>query len=123
MMTKEEFISRGIVGERLYRHIPWWFFMCITVSGIFGIIFLLIGLCMLSFTNYFFEALTPVLLAMVSCLTLFCALPFVIWLWKRKLTKLGLKCPSCYKLFWNVSFKATAENGRCYYCGERIFDS
>jgi len=121
-MTRGEFTSRGIVSERFYKRIPWWFFMCMTVSGVFGIIYLLIGVCILGFTDYFFEALTPILLAVFSCLTLFCALPFVHWVWKRKMTKLGLKCPSCHKFFWNVSFKTTAESGQCHYCGEKIFD-
>ena len=121
-MTKEEFISRGAAADRLTKRIPWWLLMCATCSGTFAIIYLLIYLCVLPFTDYFSYALTPVLLALGFCVFLFCVLPFADWLWKRKLTKLGLKCPSCHKIFWNVSLKTTVETGQCHYCGERIFD-
>jgi hypothetical protein len=61
----------------------------------------------------------------VFCGLVFCALLFVISFPvernnKRRFVELALKCPSCLSCL--VFEDETLKTGRCYHCGERIFD-
>lgn len=117
-MTREDFIRSKQEGERYGKRFPWWIFACMWFAGTAWTIYLLVLLLLYWST----EARTPILVELCVCVLLIAALPFFDRLWKERMTKLGLQCPSCHAWLISAKGEAVLQTGRCEDCGTQLIE-
>lgn len=117
-MTREEFICHKAEGERFGKRIPWWIFACMWVAGVGWSVNLVILLVL----HWSTEARSPILVELAVCALLIGVLPLFDGLWKRRLIKLDLQCPSCRSWLISKKGEAVLRDGKCGDCGTKIMD-
>ena len=116
-MTRDEFISKQKAVEHDLRYlgfIPWGIVFAIELGMVGWFIYLLVVL----FKYFATDALFAIVSQMAFCLFVLGGFYVADRVWRRKLDKSGLRCPSCRK--WLDS--AVAETGLCGQCGERVLE-
>ncbi len=116
-MTRDEFILKRKTFDHDLRYlgfVPWGIVFAIELGMLGWFIYLLV----LLFQYFATDALLTIVSQMALCLLVLFGGYFADRLWRRKLDKSGLRCPSCRK--WLDA--PVADTGRCSHCGERVFD-
>jgi hypothetical protein len=119
-MTREEFVSQMTASEQQIRRrvIPLGFIYSMQLAVAFGGIAL--AACLFW---YFTTAARNILLAELGiCALLFFAAFPMERASRRRFISLAVKCPSCQSCLVFMREEKTLETGRCYKCGQRVFD-
>jgi hypothetical protein len=120
-MTKDEFISKHKAVQHDLTHlgfIPWGIVFSIEL-GLFGYALYLV---VLLFQYFGTDAIRPIIYELIFCVLGLGAFVFADKVWRRKLNRSGLRCPSCHKWLGGDTGLSVLETGRCGSCGERIFE-
>ena len=115
-MTKDEFISKHKAVQHDLTHlgfIPWGIVFAIEL----GMVGYSVYLVVLLFQYFDTDALFPILWQLGFCLLIIGGFLMADRIWRRRVRRSGLHCPSCGK--WLDS--DVADTGRCSHCGERVF--
>ena len=118
-MTREEFLLLQADSERRIKRrvIPMGIIYSIRLVSFPASIFL----ALLLWEYFATDARTIILWELGFCVLLFIGSFPAERDGRKHFARLGLKCPSCQKHLIFSFGKKTAETGRCYHCGERVY--